>query len=362
VKRVGRMRASGRLLLAGVAALAMACQQRPASPPSPEDAAADAGDVADAIGEAASAREDAGAAEAAPPDLPPGCVHPQVEARCRAGYCEIPPGCFVMGSPTDEWGRALASEEPATVTLTHHFEIGQYELTQGEWTALGYPNPSGLLTNGTGDCVDDPRCPLGNVTWFEAVALANTLSQRHDPPLPPCYKLTGCQSPPGTGMTCASVELTSPTAYACSGYRLPTDAEWEYAARAGTRTAFYDGPITRSQLPENCTADATLERIAWYCHDAGPRTHPVGGKSPNAWGLYDVAGNAAEQVHDDYTGAPLAGPVTDPGGTLAPRSSRITRGGLFNSVPALCRSAARLPVSWDLRGPGLGLRLARTLP
>jgi formylglycine-generating enzyme required for sulfatase activity len=269
-----------------------------------------------------------------------------------------------MGSPETEWGRALTSEDQATVTLTSSFEMQQHEVTQGEWIAAGLPNPSGLLPDGTGDC-SSPTCPVGNVTWFEALAYANALSRKHDPPLPECYVLTGCTGAAGAGLACASASSTAPSLYKCDGYRLPTEAEWEYATRAGTRTAFYSGDITVQATTGGgtCYPDEKLEPIAWYCHNSNGSTHPVAQKAPNAWGLFDLSGNASEWVNDRATGAALPSPSVDPGGDLQPGRGRVTRGGLFNVWSTLQRSASRsLTTSWDARGPGLGFRLVRTLP
>jgi formylglycine-generating enzyme required for sulfatase activity len=287
-----------------------------------------------------------------------GCVHPPVERDCRDGYCRIPAGCFVMGSPETEWYRGSRSEERLRVTLTHDFLIGEHEVTQAEWTAAGLDNPSGKMDDGTGDCLA-PECPVGNVTWIEALAFANLLSQRHDPPLPPCYELTGCVKSLGDGLVCNDFKPTAATLYDCAGFRLPTAAEWEYAARAGTRTAFYGGDITAYPTLD-AYPDAALEQIGWYRYNAGGSTHPVGLLAPNGFGLYDTAGNADEWVNDHYTGLPPQ-QQTDPGATLNLEPPRAVRGGRFNSLSVNCRAASALPASFWARGPGGGFRLARTL-
>lgn len=294
-----------------------------------------------------------------------GCSHVPVVEKCAGGWCEIPAGCFVMGSPEGEWGHTMYDEDQVQVRLSHSFLIQQRKVTRGEWTTAGLTVPEEVVS-GLGRCsVDDPRCPMKLLTWFEAAAYANWMSRAQRPPLTECYRLTGCQLGPGAGMLCDSVAFATANVYECDGFRLPTDAEWEYAARAGTRTAFYTGGMTR--LTDACYAEPNLDAIAWYCNNSGNRTHPVGLKLPNAWGLYDVIGNIDEWVNDHYSGrshavqgTTVVHEVTDPGSAfLGNKTMRIYRGGIFNGWPAVCRLASRPGTGWDARGPSV--RLARTI-
>src|SRR5262249_6498033 len=141
------------------------------------------------------------------------------------------------------------------------------------------------------------------------------------------------------------------------------DAEWEYAARAGTRTAFHSGDMARVSELGECATDSNLDAVGWYCGNSGGRTHPVATRLPNAFGLFDVAGNVSEWVDDFDSGRPPA--ALDPGGQLEPRegvvhSGRVRRGGNYRSWPALCRAAWHHVSSWDQTAPGIGFRLARS--
>lgn len=129
-------------------------------------------------------------------------------------------------------------------------------------------------------------------------------------------------------------------------YRLPTEAEWEYAARAGSTTAYSFGDSA-----------GQLERYAWYDDNAGGKTHPMGQLQPNAWGLYDIHGNVWEWV-EDWKGSYPSGTVTDPAGPSS-GSGRVNRGGSWRGTARICRSAYRISVLPSSRDDNLGFRLLR---
>ncbi|MBK7399958.1 MAG: formylglycine-generating enzyme family protein [Myxococcales bacterium] len=280
-------------------------------------------------------------------------------ANCTAGWCLIRAGTFVMGAPRDEFGAGATIDVQVTVTLTHDYWMQQTELTQADWVKAGFPNPSGSDPHGR-DCLQ-PDCPVGNIRWIEAAAYANHLSRRDG--LPECYALTACSGAPGADYRCAEVALTVPTNYACHGYRIPTEAEWEYAARAGTTTAFYSGPIRTLPDRLDCADDPNLGPIGWYCSNSGKSTRPVARKAPNAFGLYDMSGNAAEWVYDWMAGSGYGpGPNTDPDGyALIPGESkgRVARGGSAALPSIIAKSSYRYGIPADSRSPTFGVRLVR---
>lgn len=253
----------------------------------------------------------------------------------------------------------MYTETQVQVTLTHDFEIQQRETSQAEWVALGLANHSNDPDPNIRSCAD-PGCPVSNVSLQEAARFANKLSEARG--LQTCYRFDQCAAEDGGPFThCAVWEQTVPSLYECSGYRLPTELEWEYAARAGTKSALYAGdvvgPAARCELSDNA------DRIAWYCGNSDSRLRPSGQKAPNAWGLYDMSGNVDEWATGIYGRGYGRGPLVDPFATLVSgQPLDVLRGGGVNSTPAMIRSATRLSMPARVRAVGFGFRLVRTLP
>jgi hypothetical protein len=145
--------------------------------------------------------------------------------------------------------------------------------------------------------------------------------------------------------------------YACEGFRLPTESEWEYAARASATSAFYNGPITHTAC---APADPVLDAAAWYCANAGKTTHVVAEKAPNSLGLYDVLGNVREWCWDGYQGA-YPGEVTDPEGPADSHFRVVRGGGVCYDGAGSCRLSHRAAHSPDYQNRYVGFRLVRTL-
>ncbi|MCI0747397.1 MAG: formylglycine-generating enzyme family protein [Verrucomicrobia subdivision 3 bacterium] len=210
----------------------------------------------------------------------------------------IPPNTFTMGSPTDELHRQPNEGPQTIVTLTRGFWIGTHEVTQGEYLSVTGTNPS--------EFPGDLSRPVSSVSWPDATNY--------------CWLLTRW-------------ELAAGRIPAGSEYRLPTEAEWECAARAGTTTRFSFGDD-----PDY----ASLPDYAWQSFDGGLTVHPVGQKLPNPRGLYDMTGNVFEWCQD-WLGPLPGGAVTDPQG---PPSNAIgwktMRGGAFDFGGSACRSASRM--------------------
>lgn len=330
------------------------------------DADADAGD-ADADADAADATADATSADGG--DAGSGsCTHPPVVANCSNGWCTIPAGCYTRGSPPTELCRNSSGEIQHEVTLTRSFEMQQYEVTQGDFIArMGY-NPSNAIYGPT-NCAN---CPANYLSWHEAAAYANALSATAS--LTPCFTCTGTGANVSCDFAPAYKASNYSAYYTCPGYRLPTDAEWEYAYRAGTTTPFYNGTFNSGNcIGTPCSTNSGADAIAWYCGNSSgsgsPTIQPVGGKAANGWGLFDMAGNVSEWCADEYmvqylTGASVPPPTTtDPFGSNFgfPAGNRIYRGGYMQGQNSDLRAAWRRQLSASSRGIN-GLRCVRNLP
>jgi len=299
-----------------------------------------------------------------PDDFELPCDQPDPIANCTDGWCTIEPGCFFMGSPWCEWSRARDTANPIQVTLTHRYRIQQFELTQAEWTGLDVPNPSSEEDENS-NCLA-PDCPVGRVNWYEALAFANLRSRAEG--LPDCYDLDDCTGELGAGMECGSVSQTTASMYDCTGYRLPTGPEWEYAARAGTRTTVYSGDVWFPEPPGwRCESSPALDPIAWYCVNSQSSSHPVALKDPNAWGLYDMIGNVFEWTSTLAT-LQAGGPYVDYGADLLKPDgigvlgwSPELRGGYFSGPPDVHSAGKSLGGVPREKGTGNGARLVQTL-
>jgi uncharacterized protein (TIGR02996 family) len=244
-------------------------------------------------------------------------------------FAYIPAGTFLMGSPEDEVSRSDDEGPAHEVTITKAFYLGRYEVTQGEWQAVMGTDPSHFSATGVGkDQVKDletSRFPVEQVSHEDAVEFCKRLSARKDEK--------------------EKKHL----------YRLPTEAEWEYACRGGAGSNFFHFG--------NCVSSdqANINGKIPYCGAAkGPylgRTCAVGSYRPNGYGLYDMHGNVWEWCSDWYEeGYYAAAPVADPSGGTG--SNRVVRGGGWIAVGSYCRSASRHGHSPTIRILHVGFRIA----
>jgi formylglycine-generating enzyme required for sulfatase activity len=248
-------------------------------------------------------------------------------------FVRIPAGMFLMGSSPDD-DEALSCEKPQhQVTISKPFELAIHTVTQGQYRAVTGQSPSHF--DG-----DDWR-PVEKVSWFDAVEFCNAFSRKEQ--RTPFYEIRDAKPYP---------MVTVPN-WNANGYRLPTEAEWEYACRAGSEMPY---PFLFETAPGKC---------AWISGYAGGKTHPVGLNEPNSFGLYDMLGNVYQWCWDVY-GQYQSSHAVDPCGPSqdTERNERVNRGTCCYSSSEHCRSAYRGPSGGHLahtRHNTLGFRLAAAL-
>ena len=238
----------------------------------------------------------------------------------------VPAGCFMMGSPEGEPGRG-PDEGPVHQVCVAAFELGKFELTQEQWQAVMLENPSMYVGE---------RRPVENVSWRDAQRFIDRMNR-----------------------------------FGTRRYRLPTEAEWEYAARAGSTTAYPWGPTLD---PDGCkyanVNDLTFREAAprdpispqsASCRDGLYQSGPVGERLPNAFGLHDMQGNVWEWVADDYHSGYTGAPVDGAAWGASASTMHIVRGGSWHSVPRKVRSAQREPNAYDFRIGYTGFRLGASV-
>ena len=266
-------------------------------------------------------------------DPPPGPIGPHgeiVTGPHGGSMVRITAGAFDMGCTRDQLNQCLDNERPVrTVTLTHDFYIGETEVTQGEYESVMGTNPSD-----DSGCGSD--CPVEKVSWTTAAVFANALSSSAG--LTECYTCGDSDE----GFICEAA--MSP--YDCDGYRLPTEAEWEGAARCDEERMY--------------AGSDDLGLVGWHTGNSDGGLHPVAGNEANDCGLYDMSGNVWEWVQD-WMGIYDAVETIDPEGPET-AGNRVHRGGSWDSAGSRARVSHR-----DENYPGfvtgdLGFRLARTVP
>jgi formylglycine-generating enzyme required for sulfatase activity len=271
--------------------------------------------------------------------MPPDQAQPAVSD----DFVYVKGGIFTMGSPETEPEREDNESPPHQVRVSS-FYMGKYEVTQKEYQAVMGTNPSTFK----GDTL-----PVDCMSWYDAIAYCNKRSQGEG--LPPAYKIDKTRKDPNNQSPYDTVRWVVTWNHHAEGYRLPTEAEWEYACRAGTTTPFNTGlNITTDQANYDGNYPYTNHRKGIYRET----TTAVGSFAPNPWGLYDMHGNVYEWCWDWY-GDYSSKPQTDPAGVLS-GANRVIRGGGWSIYAKYLRSASRYRTNPMIPHYNVGFRVVRS--
>jgi uncharacterized repeat protein (TIGR02543 family) len=248
-------------------------------------------------------------------------------------------GTFTMGSPDAETNRN--DDEKRRRVKVSDFLMGKYEVTRNQYQAVMGTEPSRRLDDAQGEI--QGKFPVEQVSWYDAIEFCNALSRREG--LTPAYDIDKSRSDPNNLYPTDNLKWTVTWDKSATGYRLPTEAEWEYACRAGTTTAYNTG-------------DTITDSTGWYKKDGNYGLHEVGKKPANAWGLYDMHGSIDELCWDWY-GDYGTGPQIDPTGAASGKW-RVLRGGAYSFTADMLRSAQRGRIDPSYRDYTVGIRLVRS--
>lgn len=259
-----------------------------------------------------------------------------------ANFVFVPGGTFTMG---DTRGEGDSNELPTHSVTLNSFYMGTYEVTQAEYSQYMQPGSSWTSNYGHGD-----DYPAYYVSWYAIIKYCNLRSMAEG--FTPVYSISGSTNPANWGSVPTSDNSTWNAAicnWNANGYRLPTEAEWEYAARGATNTPDY-----------LYSGSDDINAVAWYSGNSGYTSHPVGTKAPNGLGLYDMSGNLYEWCWDWYSSY-SSSPSNNPTGP-ASGSYRVKRGGSWSSSASYCRVAYRYTAYPNSSVGDIGFRLCRAVP